>query len=185
MSNETKKSHMRRLNTGDYEKFFTGVGIDIGPGDYPLPVRGVVEFDKRKGFDAHDLSMYANFHFDFVYSSHCLEHLENPYVAIREWWRVLKHGGHMCIVVPEFALYEKRNIPSKYNKDHKTYWTLKSLYQRVVHESGIHGYQVMRLQVNDNGFDYSDKKNDQTTCGAQAEVEIVVKKVIDPFWEDR
>lgn len=41
--------------------------------------------------------------FDFVVSSHCLEHLGNPLGALREWRRVTRPGGHLCVVVPDPA----------------------------------------------------------------------------------
>jgi SAM-dependent methyltransferase len=38
--------------------------------------------------------------FDFVLSSHCLEHLANPLAALREWLRVCRDGGHLVLVLP-------------------------------------------------------------------------------------
>ena len=39
--------------------------------------------------------------FDFVLSSHCLEHLANPLAALREWRRVTRAGGHLVLVLPD------------------------------------------------------------------------------------
>jgi len=47
--------------------------------------------------------------YDFVISSHCLEHLADPISALMEWARVTKHGGHLLIVVPN----------SRYTFDHR------------------------------------------------------------------
>lgn len=41
--------------------------------------------------------------FDFVFTSHLLEHLPDPRAAIREWLRVVKPGGHVCIIIPDTA----------------------------------------------------------------------------------
>ncbi|MBM4131369.1 class I SAM-dependent methyltransferase, partial [bacterium] len=38
--------------------------------------------------------------YDFVLSSHCLEHLANPLAALAEWRRVLRPGGSLVLVVP-------------------------------------------------------------------------------------
>jgi 2-polyprenyl-6-hydroxyphenyl methylase/3-demethylubiquinone-9 3-methyltransferase len=39
-------------------------------------------------------------YFDFVISSEVIEHTENPYGAIREFYRVLKPGGILALTVP-------------------------------------------------------------------------------------
>lgn len=39
--------------------------------------------------------------YDFVVSSHCLEHLANPLAALAEWWRVTRPGGHLLLIVPD------------------------------------------------------------------------------------
>lgn len=39
--------------------------------------------------------------YDFVLSSHCLEHLANPLAALREWARVTRDGGHLLLILPD------------------------------------------------------------------------------------
>ena len=51
--------------------------------------------------EAGELSGIADGAYDFVLSSHCLEHLANPLGALREWRRVVRAGGHLLIVVPD------------------------------------------------------------------------------------
>lgn len=41
--------------------------------------------------------------YDFVVSSHCLEHLANPLGALGEWRRVTRPGGHLLVIVPDPA----------------------------------------------------------------------------------
>lgn len=38
--------------------------------------------------------------FDRVIAAHVLEHLYRPHVVLREWWRVLKPGGVLSLVLP-------------------------------------------------------------------------------------
>lgn len=38
--------------------------------------------------------------YDFVLSSHCLEHCANPIKALREWMRVVHPGGAIILVLP-------------------------------------------------------------------------------------
>jgi len=41
--------------------------------------------------------------YDFVLSSHCLEHVANPLAALREWHRVVRPGGHLVLLLPDPA----------------------------------------------------------------------------------
>jgi SAM-dependent methyltransferase len=47
-----------------------------------------------------DLRMIPNAKYDFVLSSHMLEHTANPLRALAEWGRLLKSGGALVLVVP-------------------------------------------------------------------------------------
>lgn len=51
--------------------------------------------------NAWDLSKVESNSVDFVMSSHVLEHLPNPAVAIEEWMRVVKPGGIVFFIVPD------------------------------------------------------------------------------------
>ena len=53
--------------------------------------------------EATSLAGLADGSFDFVLSSHCLEHLANPLAALREWHRVTREGGHLLLLVPDPA----------------------------------------------------------------------------------
>jgi SAM-dependent methyltransferase len=47
--------------------------------------------------------------FDFVLSSHMLEHSANPIRVLLEWRRLLKPGGHLLLVLPEGrSTYDRR-----------------------------------------------------------------------------
>jgi SAM-dependent methyltransferase len=47
-----------------------------------------------------DLSRISDDKYDFVISSHTIEHISNPLQALREWKRVLKRGGVLLLVCP-------------------------------------------------------------------------------------
>jgi len=63
-------------------------------------------FDSRKPSgqqfiaEGGDLRMVPSGSYDFVLSSHMLEHTANPLRALSEWGRVLKPGGGLVLVVP-------------------------------------------------------------------------------------
>lgn len=50
--------------------------------------------------DITKLDLFASASMDFVFSSHALEHIEDFRGALREWWRVIRPGGHLCLYLP-------------------------------------------------------------------------------------
>jgi SAM-dependent methyltransferase len=50
--------------------------------------------------EAGDLGRIASTRYDFVVSSHTVEHTANPLRALREWMRVLKPQGTLIMVLP-------------------------------------------------------------------------------------
>ena len=118
--NETEKSYQIRDDRGDFERYLTGNGIDIGCGPDPLQVKeGKVDpWDLPQG-DAQYLEGVKSGSYDFLYSSHCLEHLVDIPTSLKNWTRVVKVGGFVYFTVPEYTIYEKIQWPSIYNSDHK------------------------------------------------------------------
>lgn len=51
--------------------------------------------------EATDLQKISDNTYDFVLSSHNLEHVANPVKALREWFRVLKEGGKLILILPD------------------------------------------------------------------------------------
>lgn len=118
---ETTKAHGRRAREGFFEKYCLGRGLDIGYGGDPI-VPGVRGWDFEHG-DAHYLNGLDDESFDFVYSSHLLEHLPDIDVALTNWDRVLKPGGYLLLYLPHRDLYEKRKtLPSLFNSDHACFF---------------------------------------------------------------
>jgi SAM-dependent methyltransferase len=50
--------------------------------------------------EANNLEGLADDHYDFVVSSHLLEHVANPLGALREWRRVCRPDGYLLLVLP-------------------------------------------------------------------------------------
>lgn len=72
-----------------------GVGLDVGPGRWPLP--GATPVELSDGGDAMNLPAGR---FDYVFSSHCLEHLANPVAALEHWKTRLVPGGALFLYLP-------------------------------------------------------------------------------------
>jgi SAM-dependent methyltransferase len=118
---ETTKARPRRETEGFFEAFCQGKGLDIGYG-------GDLVCENAKGWDIEDgdamyLDGLADHSLDFVYSSHTLEHMVDPGLALKNWWRVLKPGGFLILYIPHRDLYEKKDdLPSRWNLDHKHFF---------------------------------------------------------------
>lgn len=61
---------------------------------------------------------FATQSMDFVFSSHLLEHIEHYEKALKEWFRVIKPGGHLVLYLPDDKLYPKVGTEGA-NPDHK------------------------------------------------------------------
>ena len=77
------------------EHFCKGQGLDVGAGRWPLPGSEPVEL--INGGDAMSLPVGK---FDYIFSSHMLEHLPNPVAALEHWKTRLKPGGVLFLYLP-------------------------------------------------------------------------------------
>lgn len=81
--------------------------------------------------DAVDLSSIQTQAYDFVFSSHCLEHIANPIKAVQEWLRVLKNNGYLILIVPE------KSQCFDHKRDHTQFETLVTQYEKNVGEDDL------------------------------------------------
>ena len=139
--------------------YLRGEGLDIGPGDDPVR-SDVVQFDREEG-DAGRIDEYLSQRFDYVWSSHCLEHLDDPADALKRWWSLVKPGGYLIVVVPDEDLYEQGHYPSLLNSDHRSTFTLgqgpswSPVSRNLREEVDRLGGECVLLEVQDDGLDYS------------------------------
>lgn len=110
--------------------YLKGRGLDIGAGEFKvLPHAISVDnlHHQQFGFTvkpdvlvdtAEKLEVFGSQAFDFVFSSHLLEHIDNYPAALKEWWRLVKQGGHMILYLPDEDEYPKVGEDGA-NPDHK------------------------------------------------------------------
>lgn len=122
---ETHKARERRIQEGWFTKYAPDQlsGIDIGCQYDPLN-ETFRKWDLIFGDgDATYMAGVPDATFHTVYASHVLEHLYDPVCAIWHWWRILRPGGNLIIVVPHRDLYEgNTTLPSRWNGDHKHFY---------------------------------------------------------------
>ena len=115
----------------DVAPYLKGRGLDVGAGTFRvLPhaitvdncidasLYGIPVSPDVKVKSADDLSVFASQSMDFVYSSHLLEHMDDPEKALKEWWRVTKQAGRLVLYLPHEDLYPKVGETGA-NPDHK------------------------------------------------------------------
>lgn len=190
---ECSKAVMRRLHDVRFAtRYFVGAGIDIGAGPDPISLyaeffplmRSLKIWDMPDG-DAQLLASATDASFDFVHSSHCLEHMRDPFEALTHWFRVLKPGGHLIAVFPDEDLYELGQFPSTFNSDHKwtfsihkaTSWSEKSVNVTDLLRHLGDQAQPLKVELLDAGFRYRLPRFDQTlTPTGESAIEIVLRK---------
>jgi SAM-dependent methyltransferase len=91
--------------------YCTGQGLEIGPGKIPYCNPATTLFldkytDNKDGTPEPDIISDASViprpdaTFDYVFSSHALEHMQNTIATLKEWSRILKKGGILFLVLP-------------------------------------------------------------------------------------
>lgn len=120
---ETQKAFNRRTEEGWFGKYLEELGIDIGCGDDSVS-ESFRKWDLIFGdTDAQKMEGVVDESYSTVYASHILEHLSDPIEALHNWYRILKSGGYLIVVVPHRDLYEKKKeLPSQFSNEHKTFW---------------------------------------------------------------
>lgn len=180
---ETRKSAERRKREGWFEKFvlLDRPGIDIGCGSDPLNAV-FRRFDHVFGDgDATLMQHEPDEAFWTVYASHVLEHVYEPLKALRNWWRILRPGGHLIVCVPHRDLYEKRKeLPSQWNEDHKTFWLPDRTEEpatwnfRETLLTGCQGAIIKHLRVLDADYEANDSRHP----GGEYSIEAVLLKPV-------
>ena len=190
---ETSKCHDFRLGRGDFQNYLRGHGIDIGAGDDPLRIlQGTVRpWDVSDG-DAQLLTGVPDTSLDFAYSSHCLEHMRDVPEALANWTRVIKPGGFLYIVVPDYVLYEKLTWPSRFNSDHKqsfsdvierkmvarpNHWNIRLDLIPLLNRSNV---EMLAWAVESWRFNYNAGMFDQTVHDATAQICFIAQRRAEP-----
>ncbi|MAG44570.1 hypothetical protein CL633_01645 [bacterium] len=146
--NETSKMYKK------IQPFLRGKGIDIGCGPWPLDYPNLDTLDIAPEVNSTILARaekipMPNETYDFVYSSHCLEHVKCPKKVLKEWIRILKPGGLLILILPHKYFYH--NVRDK--KGNASHWydfrpedvilMLRQIKQTYLIETGILVEQVV------------------------------------------
>lgn len=197
---ESSKSIFGKIRDSRYAtRYIVGDGIDIGAGPdsisqyyelFPL-MKSCRAWDMPDG-DAELMESIPDNTLDFVHSSHCLEHMRNPSIALDNWLRILKPGGHMICLIPDEDLYEQGEFPSTFNSDHKhtftihkrNSWSQQSINLFDLLANSKYPVEVKKIELLDATFRYDLNRHiqksrfDQTlTPIGECAIEFILKKL--------
>jgi len=190
---EASKAMVRRnFDSRFATRWLVGEGIDIGAGNdaigmfaQMLPLMTSLRAWDLPDGDAMLMEGVADESFDFVHSSHCLEHLQDPVVALGNWIRICKPGGHVVVMVPDEDLYEQGVFPSTFNDDHKwtftvckaSTWSPRSINLTALLSHFADVVSVQKIEVLDAGYHFGAPRVDQTgLVTGEAAIEFVLRK---------
>ena len=183
---EARKNFSRWREDGFIERFLSGEKVlDIGFQGYldevhPITPKAIGIDLEYPGYDGRTLPFDEGSQ-DAVFVSHCLEHIEDYRTVIADWFRVLRVGGHLIIAVPHQYLYERKlMLPSRFNLDHRRFYTPGSLMREIEESLDPMSYRVRMLVDNDRGFDY-DIPPEQHAGGCY-EILFVAEKIERPSY---
>jgi len=193
---ECSKSIPRRLHDPNFiNRYFVGNGLDIGGRPDPLALyreqfsqmRSVRTWDMADG-DAQYMEDVTNNAFDFVHSSHTLEHLRDPHEGLSNWLRIVRAGGYLVVIVPDEDLYEQGLFPSTFNDDHKwtfTTWKARSWSDRSINTIDLirelgESAELVRLEQLSATYRFNLPRYDQTvTPIGECGIEFIIRKRTD------
>ena len=106
-----------------------GVGYDIGckkkewafPGSIPIDL----DFDDK--WEALNLPQS---NVDYIFSSHCLEHIDDWVIVMEYWYEILKTGGTLFLYLPDYS--QKYWRPWN-NKKHKNIFSPQIMFDCMSH----------------------------------------------------
>lgn len=190
---ESSKSIARRIKDPRFiTRYIVGSGMDIGGKPDPLSLHRAVfplmtqlkVWDLEDG-DAQYMESVLDESLDFVYSSHTLEHMVDPHIALKNWFRIIKPGGHLVISIPDEDLYEQGDFDQKYNKHHKhTFtifkqksWSKVSINVVDLVQSLDANAQLCFINLEDTHYRYDLPRFDQTRAPMiESAIEFIVRK---------
>ena len=175
---ETSVAKARRVKENFFDFYCKGNGIDIGYGGDAI-TDNCDTWDIENG-DAHYINKFISKKFNYIYSSHLLEHLENPHLALTNWWKILDTDGFLILYVPDRDLYEKKKtLPSKFSLDHKYFFTVDeddpphTLGHIPLIEKCLSNYKIIYAKVCNEGCTITDPN---IHSNGEYSIEVVIKK---------
>jgi SAM-dependent methyltransferase len=122
-----------------------GEGYDIGycKEEWKLPGAIGIDIADGKGFDANKLPPGK---VDYIFSSHCLEHVENWVDTLELWISHLKEGGVLFLYLPHVS---QKYWRPWHNRKHRAVMD-PELIRTFLHDHGIYHIYISGVDLNNS-----------------------------------
>jgi SAM-dependent methyltransferase len=132
--------HASRFAAAYASMVCAGIGYDIGCKNKDWALSGSIPIDKDFPDDWHAENLPMK-NVDYIFSSHCLEHIKDWIEVMEYWHKMLKPGGVLFLYLPDYS--QKYWRPWN-NKKHKNIFTpeiikdfMLNLGYRKIFKSGV------------------------------------------------
>jgi SAM-dependent methyltransferase len=134
------------------EEVCKGNGFDIGSGRKEWALKGAIPIDVnfQDGFDAFSL---PEGEVDYIFSSHCLEHLNNWVDVLDYWTSKIKSGGLLFLYLPHPE--QEYWLPWN-NRKHKNIFYPITIKQ-YLESNGYHKIFISGMDLNHSFMSMAEK----------------------------
>lgn len=134
-----------------------GKGVDIGAGCREWSFPGSYPIDLNLYLDHHALDLPMR-NYDYIFSSHLLEHLETPWTVLDYWYTCLKTGGVLFLYLPDVTSNNANpyHLPWN-NKKHKNIIEPAHVYKYMT-QNGYENVFLSGTDLNSSFMIFGEKK---------------------------
>jgi len=125
-----------RLDVGCGSNKRHDTGYFVGIDKFSYPGVDIVRDIEKEGMPFCDNCI------DFIYTSHCLEHIDNLLFVMDEFWRILKKNGILEIIVPYWNTAQGLGSPDHKRLFHEEIWLFWRVPKGENYQSDREGYKV-------------------------------------------
>lgn len=127
-----------------YAKHFCkGYGVDIGYNNEEWKYPGAIGIDININYEAGN---FPHTNLDYIFSSHCLEHIDNWVDILLYWTEKLKKSGIMFLYLPDYSQEYWRPWN---NRKHKHIFTAKIIVD-LMHDIGYNNIYSSGIDLNNS-----------------------------------
>ena len=175
-------------------KYCTGQGLDLGCGNVKIK-RDSIGIDLLSpladmGIDARLMPCYPDNQFDYIYSSHLLEEIQDTEPTLKEWLRILKDDGYLVLYQVDKEYYHSLDDPrcNQRHIHHFSWEELWKIFQKIDNIELIHHARYNMKMYGEWSFEIVVRKKSAEKIETKTEIkpkiitkpEIKSEKIVKP-----